>query len=156
MACMTCESGAEGVVSVGRTGGGSSGLSSGGAATGGTCRLASRGSMQARSGLGSLSRAVVLRMGAALSVPSLSREQAVSAMMMWALTILLLVLQPLALLNASGLLLTEWGWRGVSDVGNADSNVVEVEQVCWMLKEKVLHLVGTFQAILKNGWKVVG
>ena len=60
--CTTCESGAEGVVSVGRTGGGSSGLSSGGAVTGGTCRLVSRGGMRARSGsgLGSSSRAVVL------------------------------------------------------------------------------------------------
>ena len=47
------------------------------------------------------------------------------------------------------------GRRGVSDVGNADSNVVEVEQVCWMLKEKVLRLVGAFQAVLKNGWEVV-
>ena len=35
--CTTCELGAEGVVSVGRTGGGSSGLSSRGAAVGGTC-----------------------------------------------------------------------------------------------------------------------
>ena len=100
-------------MSVGRTGGGFSGLSSGGAATGGTCRLASTGGMQARSGSGSLSRAVVLRMGAALSVPSLSMERAVSAMMMWALTMLLLVLQPLALSNASGLLLTERGAGGV-------------------------------------------
>src|SRR6266581_695585 len=128
--CTTFGVGGKVALPVGRAGGGSSGLSGGGATVGGACVLPSGGGVRGRSfsylGSGSLSRAVVLGMGAALvssvSVSDsmvlllllvlVSRERAVSAM------VLLLVLS-----NASGLLLTGCEVGGVCAMSGAWSEM---------------------------------